>query len=283
MRVCARRLRVALPFFRECLCRAEENGTEFRRWMRAIRRLARSLGEARDVDVQVASIALELEKASLRNNAGLKRLLLRLRQRRTALQKRVVTALDRFAESSAEGEMTSRVRLLMGQACIEKRGEKDLEGAMMERERPLVAVRERIAHVMSFGEPLLGLWDVIQLHDMRKSVKRLRYTLEIFAPAYGEKLGSHVDDMKSLQDVLGTIHDCDVWLGSLPLFMEEERKRTLVYQGHTRGLGRVLRGLESFADAKRETRDAAFASFVALWEKLCKERWWERILKELET
>ena len=289
MRVCARRLRVALPLFRECfypLSPTVENDASFKRWMRAIRRLARSLGEARDTDVQIEAIARELEGIPPQGAAGLSRLLLRLRQKRSALQKKVVSALDRFAESSVEEEMMSRIRLLVGQASIENRTGKDEEGTPMERERAFASVKERIAHVMSFGElfgELLGSGDIIQLHEMRKSAKRLRYALEVFGPVYGDKLKSHVDGMKSLQDVLGTLHDCDVWLANLPVFMEEERERTLVYQGHTRGLGPVLRGLENFAGAKRKARDTAYASFTALWEKLCQERWWENLLKDLET
>ena len=147
----------------------------------------------------------------------------------------------------------------------------------------LAAVKECIARVMSFGTPLPASWDTVQLHEMRKSLKRLRYTLEIFAPVYGDKLKNHAGRIKSLQDVLGALHDCDVWLANLPLFIEEEREKTMAYHGHARGLGRLLRGLQDFADVKKQTRDNAYASFTELWEKFCKERWWEKTLKELET
>jgi len=70
--------------------------------------LARSLGEARDTDVQIASIIHALEEAPLQDAAGLKRFLLRLRQKRALLQPKVVTTLDGFAKSSTEVAMMSR-------------------------------------------------------------------------------------------------------------------------------------------------------------------------------
>ena len=278
MRVFARRILVALPLFQECLC---ADKSEFRRWRRAVRRLARSLGEARDTDVQIAAIIRELEEMSSKDTAGLKRLLLRLRQKRAAMQKNVVRALDRFAESDAEGEVMSRIRLIVGQAFMEELDAKSREQYPGEH-MALTAVKERIAQVMSFGVPLPASLDTVQLHEMRKSLKRLRYTLEIFAPVYGDKLKNHVGRIKSLQDILGALHDCDVWLANLPVFIEEERGKTLAYQGHARGLGRVLRGLQDFADVKTQTRKDAYASFTELWEKFCNERWWEGILKELK-
>jgi len=282
-RVSARRLRVALPLFRECLCPTEKNTAEFERWMRALRRLARSLGEARDTDVQITSIIREIEAAPPQGAAGLRRLLLRLKQKRAALQKKAVATLERFAASSTEGEIMSRIRLIVGQAYIEGFDAKDQEMGPEERKRILAAAQERIAHVVSFGVPLPGIRDTFELHEMRKSAKRLRYTLEIFAPLYKGKLKNHVDRIKSLQDTLGTLNDSDVWLARLPIFMEEERERTLVYRGHTKGLGGILRGLEGFADAKLSIRDEVYTSFTGLWEKFCNERYWDEILKELEA
>ena len=278
MRVFARRLLVALQLFRECL-RADKSG--YRRCRRAIRRLARSLGEARDTDVQIAAIVRELEEAPPKDAAGLKRFLLRLRQKRASLQKSVIRALDFFTESEAEREILSSVRLIAGQAFIDglcAQNEKQGPGGMA-----IAVVKESIAHVMGFGAPLPASSDTVQLHEMRKSLKRLRYTLEIFAPAYGDKLKNHIGEIKSLQDVLGTLHDCDIWLANLPLFIEEEREKTLAFQGHARGLERVLRGLRNFADRKTQIRNGAYASFTEMWEKFRTERRWEEILKDMET
>ncbi len=45
------------------------------------------------------------------------------------------------------------------------------------------------------------------LHEARKSVKRLRYALEAFRPAFGRPLASAAERCRSLQDALGRIQD----------------------------------------------------------------------------
>jgi len=49
MRVATRRLRAALPLFRDCYTRAE-----YRRWLSSVKAITQALGEARDADVQIA-------------------------------------------------------------------------------------------------------------------------------------------------------------------------------------------------------------------------------------
>jgi hypothetical protein len=57
---------------------------------------------------------------------------------------------------------------------------------------------------------------------MRIAGKHLRYTLEIFAPIYGHALDPHIRAMKNIQDLLGEIHDNDVWISWLPEFIALE-------------------------------------------------------------
>jgi len=51
---------------------------------------------------------------------------------------------------------------------------------------------------------------VEQLHAARISAKRLRYTLEFFAPVYAESSESALEDLARLQEELGHVHDLDV-------------------------------------------------------------------------
>ncbi len=48
------------------------------------------------------------------------------------------------------------------------------------------------------------------LHNLRIAAKRLRYTLELFAPAFGDAAKLNIERLKVLQEELGTIHDIDV-------------------------------------------------------------------------
>ena len=50
------------------------------------------------------------------------------------------------------------------------------------------------------------------LHEFRLKAKSFRYALEVFAPAYGAGLKSHLEELRELQDRIGQIHDCVVVL-----------------------------------------------------------------------
>ncbi len=62
---------------------------------------------------------------------------------------------------------------------------------------------------------------VTELHEMRIAAKRLRYTLEIFAPPLGGVIPAVIERLKVLQDLLGDIHDLDV---AAPLLIKSARK-----------------------------------------------------------
>lgn len=46
------------------------------------------------------------------------------------------------------------------------------------------------------------------LHRLRLETKRLRYTLEVFLPAYGPSLESRIESLRRIQDLLGVLNDC---------------------------------------------------------------------------
>ncbi len=49
-----------------------------------------------------------------------------------------------------------------------------------------------------------------ELHRFRIAAKNLRYTLDLFEPAYGDAIGGPVEELKAVQTVLGAINDCAV-------------------------------------------------------------------------
>lgn len=68
----------------------------------------------------------------------------------------------------------------------------------------------RIAEVYSFAPFIHDPARVTDLHNMRISAKRLRYTLEIFRSCYPPPVENLLDQVKGLQELLGEIHDADV-------------------------------------------------------------------------
>ena len=73
-------------------------------------------------------------------------------------------------------------------------------------------VEVRLGELEALASPALEHGEADALHDMRIASKRLRYVLEMTAPALGEAAREGAKTAKALQDVLGEIHDCDEML-----------------------------------------------------------------------
>ncbi|GHV44374.1 CHAD domain-containing protein [Synergistales bacterium] len=275
MRVGTRRLREAMPLFRECF-----EAREFEAVSRDIKQLTRALGSARDLDVQIEAIG-----DTARNNPGIGRLLLRLRQRRAAMNKKLARSVLEFESETSVKALSSRVRAILGEAYIENKtmGEDDTRPLADEatRQKIMGEVKERASRLLGFSGAALNESDSELLHETRKTAKHLRYALEIYNPLFENRLGDHVKKIKALQDVLGKIHDADVWLSFLPHFLVDEREKMAQYQGHTRNFGRISKGILGFESDKRAEREKLCGSFAAMWEKTLAERWWEDMFQVL--
>jgi CHAD domain-containing protein len=112
---------------------------------------------------------------------------------------------------------------------------------------------------------------VPELHNMRIAAKRLRYTLEIFAPTLGPDAPKLLKTAESIQEQIGLIHDCDVLVpllhATLEKEMERERKRAMKRGG---GLPPFLaaEGLVALMARKRQERERLYRDFLAFWDAL---------------
>ena len=98
--------------------------------------------------------------------------------------------------------------------------------------------------------------------------------MEVFSPLYEGELENQLAVCKKLQDVLGDLHDCDVWIDYLPQFMEEERAYSLNYFGHDDSFGILASGLMHFQQHLRERRSAIYEEFVAYWKDIQEQNIW---------
>lgn len=115
----------------------------------------------------------------------------------------------------------------------------------------------RIAEVWKLGERSRDPQEVEALHDLRIATKRLRYLLEITEPCFGKPAHDGAKVARSLQDVLGEIHDCDV-------MSERVRSRAeSIPVADPRYLG--LEALASYLDARRRV---LHRQFLELWSRL---------------
>jgi len=65
----------------------------------------------------------------------------------------------------------------------------------------------RLAEVQFYSEVLDDAQNIEGHHELRKSLKRLRYTLEFFAPCWSEEVKPHIKTISGLQDLLGEMND----------------------------------------------------------------------------
>jgi len=301
MRVASRRLRSALLLLEGCV-----PPETLRSWRRAMRRLTRVLGEARDLDVQLlfledflgksgtdASLSEEDGAASdatakLRKDMkealppemlpGVERLRLRLRTRRTRRQRNVLRALDRLEEEGLVQRMGTVLREMLVRMEL---GEADRGPSIREQAFRLLSLR--LEEVLAFAYVADNPADEEGHHALRVAAKRLRYSLELFAPLLGEAGESLVKEIKVLQDRLGALHDCDVWRNFLPAFIEAERRRTHRYYGHGKAFPRLEKGLRFLLHRREEEREKLFASFLAWWRGAEKRDFWQRCREEIAS
>lgn len=275
MRVASRRLRNALSLFGGCF-----SEVEWKRWEKEARKVGRALGEARDADVQAASVAALLETVDDRKpRPGVERLLLRLRQRRERLQLKVIRALDRLEESELKKSFPEALRGLSARMRMALPGQ--AEGLETVRGAAAELLARRAAELEAFQPVADHPERVEELHAMRIAVKRLRYTLEIFRSLFQGEADLVLETLKKLQDLLGDVHDCDVWCTFLPQFLEKEERRTIRYFGHGRPMGRLRPGIEFLQAEFRKRRAERFEEFREFWKRNLDEVGWKAFARRL--
>jgi CHAD domain-containing protein len=85
------------------------------------------------------------------------------------------------------------------------------------------------------------------LHDLRKAVKKLRYALEAFAPAYGRPVARQIERCRGLQESLGALQDA------------------AVFASHLKGMRTFVAG--QFIATMRTRADEHLKELPELWEE----------------
>jgi CHAD domain-containing protein len=266
LRVAARRFHAAALLFKESVSPSVLNECE-----RHVRRIRKSSGAVRDGDVQISSVvSLQKKRLPRRFHPGLHRLALRLSQRREKRIRRIVAALDAFEKSGIVSRMntTLSVRTMVRSAVR----------PLPLRQRAAGEITAHLERLLRYEQFVKQPTAAAELHAMRIEAKRLRYVMEIFAPVYGGKLKPFIRTIRSIQDALGEMHDCDVWIETVPLFLEKERMRTAIYFGDATPFVTVERGVIFFLDHIRRLRMTRYRSFASTWTRAIKKSLWKKLL-----
>ena len=274
MRVASRRLRSLLPLFSDGLPPKQHT-----RWRKQLRRVTRALGKARDADVQIACLQEALDACSDdRQRPGLERLLLRFKQQRQGMQAPLVSTLERLASRRHISRMEMALRYLLATSQLYA----SPESARHTYHRSRNAILRRLQTVLATAATIRGPQSGAELHATRITIKRLRYTLQAFAPLYPDTLDDAIRAARKLQDVLGHLHDCDVWVETLPQFLEEEKARTLAYFGDPEPFEALVPGVMALRDQRRQRRVKYYETFGTLWQRTQDKDVWGRLCRALD-
>jgi CHAD domain-containing protein len=315
LRVASRRVRTALRLLDDAA-----PSKRCRRWNRELKRLASALSRARDTDVQADFLRAFLAKhRDARLRPGIRRLLLRLRERREKQQVKILRELDRFVARGTLSEIRRRFQRIKEHRVIESassfalrsgpegyegrvRTPRDDVGRAILPDRGLIARATHSALRTRLARPILKRLDRMlahergiarperrkELHRMRIAAKHFRYTMEAFAPRYGGRLDPWIRAARRIQTELGEIHDCDVWIHqALPKFLLFCARRS---SGAAKS-GADARARAALAESKpgiaallrdrRRRRNAIYSAFLRRWKELRRKSAWEKLRREL--
>ena len=82
----------------------------------------------------------------------------------------------------------------------------------------------RLDELYSFAPKAMDPANGNEMHDMRIAAKRLRYLLELSEPALGKPATTGAKVARELQDLLGEVHDCEVFIEGLERYAADLRK-----------------------------------------------------------
>lgn len=131
----------------------------------------------------------------------------------------------------------------------------------------------RFAEMYALSHGIEDVERVQQLHDMRIAAKRLRYTMEIFQPCFAGECGREYknvyDKVKSIQEQIGDIHDCDVRGPAISRFLED----------HVNRRPEIRVGLERLVERESAQRDRMYTEFIAYWSSLSRKGFRARFVR----
>jgi CHAD domain-containing protein len=288
MRVASRRLRAALPLFRTCF-----PDKQYVKWMQELTKITRALGDARDADVQIAFLQKSLkkiqkgpdpEKKNTVDNPqstepAIRFLLMGLQKKRSALQKRVLSAIAGLEKSRVTDEM-HLVFTSMITRYRATRKKPPLSGIP-----PVAALRigKRLSTLLSYEPWVIHPEAVAEHHATRIAAKKLRYTMEIYGPVYRNNLEKPVARVKKIQEILGDIHDCDVWIDQITTLLLRERTLLRTGKGAKRPDTTTLSSLRLFLHNRETERKRRYRQFVRYWQALARLQLWDELRSSLDT
>ena len=243
-RVATRRLREALPVLRKSL-----NAAAIDRAGERVRRMTRALGPVRELDVSL----LHLDDFANRGVAS-ERAFDRVRE--AMIDKRLACRRQMLSEiTPGKVKRLRRVLSHVGSGPLVA----GRPGAIRDAERGVARRAKRLAAAIDDAG---SLYVAERLHLVRIAAKKLRYAMEIERELKRSRITSRIRPLKSLQEVLGHLHD-------LHVLSEQVRAVQAGLGGTDRRLAADLDGLVAAIEEDCRTEHAGYMRRRAAIIKLC--------------
>ena len=191
-RVATRRIREALPLV--------ARGRTGKSLKKSVRKLTRALGPVRELDVALMNLdqlrnSGDVSEAAI---ARLRQLITEERQRVGAEMVRLISHfnLEKFQKKAVEA-------VAHGPEASGSRDPRRVAAALGRAARRAEGLRAAIDNAA-------GIYLPDRLHQVRITVKKLRYALEIAQDLSGSRATARVRTLKRVQDLLGRMHDLEM-------------------------------------------------------------------------
>ena len=280
MRVGSRRLVAAMKVFAACF-----PGHAYQLLAREARMVTRRLGAVRDLDVLLDHYVRLRVEAPPEEQLGIDYFLAVHRRERERARRPLLAALRKIQED----HLADRLRRFLQDesdayrvglhAPVGAAAAVDPAGSFRRAATPIL--EDRLHILYRFERYVEDPEETVQLHEMRIAAKWLRYTMELFAPAYANALKGQINAVKQIQELLGDLHDSDVRLEILGGMLESPPD----FRG-LEALGillpdPVIAGLALLLVREQRTRRRCYEAFRKEWRKLSKKDFASRTLSRI--
>jgi hypothetical protein len=130
----------------------------------------------------------------------------------------------------------------------------------------------RLDEMLTFSQYVEDPRNVTEIHDLRIAAKRLRYSMELFRFAFPAAMSGLIDEVKTIQEHIGEMHDADVMIErAMEMLASEARNRSakLLEIATSIERGSVAQRQQRIRSAmiahRADDRDAAYRRFVDAW------------------
>ena len=269
MRVTSRRIRAAMPLFRECFPKKR-----YKKWLNEIKKVTQFLGNTRDLDVQIAVINEYIKQLQpTEPKTGMEALLEWHVDQRKQLQSNIINGLQELKESRVLQQTSSYCEQIIKETASTSF---DLFAV---REKAFWQISSKLDEFLAMEEYVHKENEILKHHEMRIRAKWLRYTMEAFAPLYQKELSEEIKMMKNFQDTLGEMHDCDVWIERIPKFINEIQNEIATFPENEKAVAKGNQDLLKFLDHIKENRKKHYENFVSFWDEKKSKNAFEELRK----